>query len=113
MVIAKIAEFTGRSPEHRLLADGIGLVVLLVACFFLWNTNAKSTNAAFDGRQAHDYLCYVKTVVLPKRIASTVKYEQDVQLGFRKPITGITVADLASSIKRDQDTLRALVRVKC
>jgi hypothetical protein len=51
--------------------------------------------------------------VIPKRIDSTLKYAVDVQEGRRVGIPGITVADLQTGVKRDEDTLRALNRVHC
>ena len=89
------------------------IVVVVVVSWVLYHLNSAQTQAAFDGKQAHDYLCYQKNVVIPSRIRATLDYETQVQLGERDPIKGLTDSDLATSIKRDQDALRALVRVKC
>jgi len=89
------------------------VVVIFLVSLALYHINAKQTQAAYDGQQAHDYLCYQKLVVIPGRIKSTLDYEVQVQLGERTPIKGLTPADLATSIKRDQASLRALNRVKC
>ena len=86
---------------------------MFFACWFVWHLSTAQSRAAFEGHQAHDYLCYQKTVVIPAHIAATIKYEQDVQLGLRSPIPGLTTADLATGIKRDQAALKALSRVKC
>lgn len=91
----------------------VWIVVIVVVSWTLYHLNSVQTQAAFDGQQAHDYLCYQKLVVIPSRIKSTLDYEVQVQLGERTPIKGITDQDLATSIKRDQDSLRALGRVKC
>lgn len=89
--------------------------VIIISSLVLYRLNSNQTQAAFDGRQAHDYLCFQKQVGIPKQIAElnkhidrSLKYETDVQLGYRKAIPGITTADIEQGIADDQDHIDAL-----
>lgn len=107
--------------------DGLLFGVAIVLAWLLVKSNIRQEAFAQQGREAHDYLCYQKTVGIPKQIdASNSKiqtkldYINKVRLGTRKPIPGITFNDIQVGIQADQDdiarfmsTLRALNRVHC
>ena len=111
--LENVVKYAKHSPRNRLLVDIIGIGLTVIIALGIYRAAGTQSRAAFQGKQAHDYLCYQKLVVIPGRIKSTLDYEVQVQLGERTPIKGLTPADLATSIKRDQASLRALNRVKC
>lgn len=92
-------------------------VLLFVLAFFVailvYRAAVTQTRFVTQGKEAHDYLCYQKKVVIPGRINSSLKYLVDVQEGRRKPVPGITTADIQSSVERDEAVIRALSRVSC
>ena len=91
----------------------IVLVIALTFVVVVIRGEVRSRHLSEQGKQAHDYLCYQKTYVIPQRIASSLQYSADVQTGKRAGIPGLTVADLQTGVQRDQDTLNALSRVHC
>lgn len=93
--------------------DMIALTVVIVLAFFIWRGQTTQGHIISEGHQAHDYLCYQKTVVIPQRIKSTKDYLADIEAGRRAPLPGITKADFQQSIKRDEASLKALALVTC
>jgi len=89
----------------------IGLTALVLAA--LIRGTISQSHLVAQGKQAHDYLCYQKQVAIPRQINSSLNFETAIQEGRRVPIPGITTEDIATSVKRDEDTLRALSRVHC
>ena len=101
--------------------------MVVVLAYALYHGYANQARFAKQGHESHDYLCFQKAVGIPQQkqiinnhIQSTLTYETQVELGQRKPIPGITSADLARGIASDQadlarlnSTLKALSKVNC
>jgi hypothetical protein len=62
--------------------------------------------------QAEKALCYLRDN-LEVRVAASQQYLDDVRSGKRKPIVGITEADITTSIQNQQQTLDALSNLNC
>jgi hypothetical protein len=65
-----------------------------------------------DSREAHKALCSLRQDVEARRASST-KYLDDVAEGRRKPISGLTQADVRVSITNQDRTIRALSNLDC
>jgi hypothetical protein len=50
---------------------------------------------------------------LEVRVESSEKYLRDVAAGYRRPVPGITTADINTSIKNQQATINALSNLDC
>jgi hypothetical protein len=111
--LENVVKYAKHSPRNRLLVDIIGIGLTVIIALGIYRAAGTQSRAAFQGKQAHDYLCYQKQVVIPDRIQESLEYETNVQLHLRKPIPGITEADIQRGVERDQASLRALGRVKC
>ena len=126
--LAKVTRYGEGGSRQRFYVDIAGIILLVAIGAFLYHASRVTTEAAYRGQQAHDYLCYQKFVGIPNQIRlanvkidRSLKYETDVQLGYRKPIPGITQADIArgisdsqSDINRLKDTLNhGLSKVHC
>jgi hypothetical protein len=62
--------------------------------------------------QAEKALCSLRDN-LEVRVAASQQYLDDVRSGKRKPIVGITEADITTSIQNQQQTLDALSNLNC
>lgn len=85
----------------------------IVVALLVIRATLTQNNFAIEGKEAHDYLCFQKKVVIPSRINASLKYLVDVQEGKRRAIPGITIQDIQAGVQRDEATIRALSRVSC
>ena len=126
-LLESVVTYGKRSTKTRLLVDLIGAALALALAFFIYRGTVTQAKFSLEGAQAHDYLCFQKTVGLPQqirgveaRIASSNDYLRDVRLGLRQPIKGITSTDIKRGRARDMADLDrlnitkdALKRVHC
>ena len=83
------------------------LVLIPMACQI-----SKNSELARQGKEAHDGLCATRAN-LERRVKASEKYLSDVQAGRRKGVPGITTTDIRESIRRENDTIRALDALEC
>lgn len=108
-----IYEYAQISPTRRIAVDAVGLLIALTVAWFIYIGLVRQARIATQGKEAHDYLCYQKQVVIPGRVQVSLDYINAVERGIRKPVPGITFADIQTGIDRDEKTLNALARVHC
>jgi hypothetical protein len=87
--------------------------VAVLVVLFLVRAEIRQSRILREGGEAHNYLCYQKTVTIPQRVATAKAYIEDLRVGKRPPLPGITIADIQLGIDRDEAVLRALTRVNC
>lgn len=93
--------------SHRLAAKTLVFILLLGALW--WNQNRGVQHLA---EETHASLCALKGD-LERRYESGSDYVRDVEAGRRKPVPGITPADLERSLQNQRATLSALSRLHC
>lgn len=65
-----------------------------------------------QGAEAHDALCGQR-LNIAQEVAFSEKYLADLRSGKRKPIPGITIADIQTALRRQRATLAAYEPLDC
>jgi hypothetical protein len=89
---------------HRL--GMVGLIVAVVVTF------ARQSDLNSKAKQTRHALCTFRADLTGRR-NDLVKYRDDVNTGRRKPVPGITKADINTSLRNQNATLRSLRSLAC
>lgn len=104
-----LMRYTARDAFRKLIVDLIGGTLVAVLILAVLVASKELASHADAGKEAHDYLCYQKLVLIPDRITQYEKAIEDARAAQDELVLKI----FTSALNREQGHLESLSLVDC